>query len=93
MQKLLIKSAKIPARGDDNNYNILIDNGKIADIKLSKSLFFSEYQKNTKVLDAKGKNLVPGYIDLHIQGAGGADILDGTEEAINNVSKSVQNME
>ena len=87
MQKLLIKSAKIPARGDDNNYNILIDNGKIADIKLSKSLFFSEYQKNTKVLDAKGKNLVPGYIDLHIQGAGGADILDGTEEAINNVSK------
>ena len=39
--------------------------------------------------DAGGRIAVPGYIDLHIQGAGGADILDGTEDALQTISQTL----
>jgi N-acetylglucosamine-6-phosphate deacetylase len=34
------------------------------------------------VMDARGRLLVPGFIEVHIQGAGGADILDATEASL-----------
>lgn len=33
------------------------------------------------VIDAKGKYIAPGFIDIHIHGGGGHDFMDGTEEA------------
>ena len=33
--------------------------------------------------------LVPGFIDEHIHGAGGADAMDGTEEALSVISKTL----
>jgi len=33
-------------------------------------------------LDAAGRLVAPGFIDVHIQGADGADVLDGTREAL-----------
>jgi N-acetylglucosamine-6-phosphate deacetylase len=38
------------------------------------------------VIDAGGRLVSPGLIDVHIQGAGGADVLDGTEEAFRTIS-------
>lgn len=40
------------------------------------------------VLDAKGLIAAPGFIDVHIQGAGGYDVLDGTEKALRTISKT-----
>jgi len=40
-------------------------------------------------IDAGGRVAVPGFIDVHIQGAGGADILDGTEEALQTISETL----
>ncbi len=42
-----------------------------------------------KNLDAGGRLAVPGFIDVHIQGAGGADVLDGTEEALQTISQTL----
>ncbi|HOH06927.1 MAG TPA: N-acetylglucosamine-6-phosphate deacetylase [bacterium] len=42
-----------------------------------------------RILDAGGLRIVPGFIDLHIQGAGGADVLDGTPEALQTMSQSL----
>jgi len=36
----------------------------------------------SRALDAKGLYLSPGFIDLHTHGAGGADFMDGSEEAV-----------
>lgn len=39
-----------------------------------------------KSIDAKGRLLVPGFIDVHIQGAGGADILDNSVESLRSIA-------
>ena len=39
--------------------------------------------------DAGGRWVAPGFIDVHIQGAGGADVLDGTPDALRVMSKTL----
>ena len=41
-----------------------------------------------RVLDAGGRIVAPGLIDVHIQGAGGADVLDATPEALETISRT-----
>lgn len=41
------------------------------------------------VLNAAGRTLIPGLIDLHIHGAGGADVQDGTPEALGTMSREL----
>ena len=62
--------------------SVLIENGKIKEIN-PKNVTDSE------VIDAKGMYLSPGFIDVHIHGAGGHDTMDGTFEAINEISKTI----
>ena len=40
------------------------------------------------VLDAGGRIVAPGFIEVHIQGAGGADTLDATPEALATISQT-----
>lgn len=40
-----------------------------------------------KVIDAKGHNVLPGFIDQHIHGANGADNMDATEEAVATIAR------
>lgn len=40
-------------------------------------------------LDARGLTLTPGWIDIHIHGAGGRDLIEGTAEAVRTVSENV----
>jgi N-acetylglucosamine-6-phosphate deacetylase len=41
-----------------------------------------------QVLDAGGRIVAPGLIDVHIQGAGGADVLDATPEALATIART-----
>ena len=43
--------------------------------------------KDDNVIDAKGQNVLPGFIDQHIHGANGADNMDATEEAVATIAK------
>jgi N-acetylglucosamine-6-phosphate deacetylase len=45
-------------------------------------------QPNEAVLDAEGRLAVPGLIDLHLQGAGGSDVLDGAPEAMRTIART-----
>ena len=61
----------------------LIQDGRIARIGPLEGPVEAE-----EVLDARGSILAPGLVDVHIQGAGGADVLDGTPEALQTMSRT-----
>ena len=44
---------------------------------------------DTEVIDAKGKYVAPGLIDMHIHGYLGKDVCDGEEESIRTISKGL----
>jgi N-acetylglucosamine-6-phosphate deacetylase len=41
-----------------------------------------------KVIDAGGKYVAPGFIDIHIHGGGGSDFMDGTVEAFLTIAET-----
>lgn len=41
-----------------------------------------------RTLDAGGRLAIPGLIDVHVQGAGGADVLDATPQALAEVART-----
>jgi len=83
-QKLLITNCKLfDAPEDEQTTSILIEDGVIAQI--------GQLEPGTacdNTLDAQGRIIAPGFIDIHIQGAGGADILDATPEALEAISRT-----
>ncbi|MFZ2149243.1 MAG: N-acetylglucosamine-6-phosphate deacetylase [Sedimentisphaerales bacterium] len=84
LQKLLITNCRLfDAVDDKQTTSILIENGIITQIGQINS---SAARNNT--LDAQGRIITPGFIDIHIQGAGGADILDATADALKAISKT-----
>jgi len=42
-----------------------------------------------EVIDAAGMYVSPGFIDIHIHGSGGADVMDGTPQALETICKTV----
>jgi N-acetylglucosamine-6-phosphate deacetylase len=64
--------------------DILIRNGIIE--KISATRIAAD---GIPVTDAAGKVVAPGFIDVHIQGAGGADVLDNSEEALKTIAHTL----
>ncbi|MDI6602063.1 MAG: N-acetylglucosamine-6-phosphate deacetylase [Thermoanaerobacteraceae bacterium] len=45
-------------------------------------------QEDSKIIDACGNYIAPGFIDIHTHGAGGHDFMDGTVEAMLEASRT-----
>ncbi|MBE6750815.1 MAG: N-acetylglucosamine-6-phosphate deacetylase [Ruminococcaceae bacterium] len=82
MKSLHIKNARaVLPTGVTALVSILIKNGKIAKIG-------EVAEKCDKEIDACGGYLLPGFIDIHVHGGGGADFMDGTSKAFETAIKS-----
>ncbi|MDK1032740.1 MAG: N-acetylglucosamine-6-phosphate deacetylase [Planctomycetia bacterium] len=82
-EKLLITNCKLfDAPDDADAVSILVDGGRIAEVGA-----VAETCEN--VLDAGGRTVAPGLIDVHIQGAGGMDIMDAEPEALRTISRTL----
>lgn len=60
--------------------DILVDQSKIVDIKPQGS--YTEAQ----IVDVKGAYITPGFVDIHIHGSNGSDVMDAKEESLQNIS-------
>src|ERR1700730_2236105 len=45
--------------------------------------------RGAREIAAKGKSIVPGFVDVHVHGAGGHDVMEGTPEALEIVAATV----
>lgn len=79
---MLLKNCNIVFLDRIEKGSLLIENGIIKEINPSEIT-----AQNT--IDCKGLYISPGFIDVHIHGAGGYDTMDGTFEAINEISKTI----
>ncbi|MEH7012094.1 N-acetylglucosamine-6-phosphate deacetylase [Neobacillus niacini] len=67
---------------------IFIENGKIQEIGPIKALP-SHLENVEKIEIPEGQTVVPGFIDVHIHGAAGADTMDATIEALETMAKAL----
>ena len=84
MKKILLKNAKLVLENKLINGSILIFKNKIERIFTDK-YNLSEFTFD-EVIDLEGKYLGPAFIDIHIHGADGADVMDSSEEALRKIS-------
>jgi len=83
-QKLLITNCRLFDTAEHKQTaSILIENGTISQIgQIGPSVACDN------IFDAQGRIIAPGFIDIHIQGAGGADILDANTQGLRAISKT-----
>ncbi|MGG3311348.1 N-acetylglucosamine-6-phosphate deacetylase [Paenibacillus lautus] len=65
---------------------VWIANGKLKRIEATQEL--ETIEADAELIDGKGMWLIPGMIDVHIHGANGYDMMDGTEDSIQEVSRA-----
>ena len=86
MSALLLKNCRIYNSPSGENVSVLLRKGKI------EGVFSTGQEKSngeTRVIDCGGKILAPGFVDIHIQGAGGADFLDNSKESIETICRTL----
>lgn len=77
--RLLINASILTEEGMMDKGYVYIKNGKIAETGPASSL----PQHQAEVIELpEDSTVVPGFIDVHIHGAGGADTMDATTEAL-----------
>lgn len=80
MKTIITNGKVITENGIIPNGSVVFEYGRITDISAG-------MLKNDAghTIDAKGKYISPGFIDLHVHGGGGYDFMDGTPEAFQGI--------
>jgi len=68
-----------------NGKAIIVKKGKILEIKNEEEIN-NLILNGAEVVEAKNKFVVPGYINIHVHGGGGSDVMDGNYEAISQIA-------
>ncbi|WP_067730202.1 N-acetylglucosamine-6-phosphate deacetylase [Oceanobacillus damuensis] len=79
--KIYLENKVVPDGG------IYIENGQIKSIVEGGEL--PDLPENVQIMNGKNFNAIPGFIDGHIHGAYGADVMDATEEALDTMAANL----
>jgi N-acetylglucosamine-6-phosphate deacetylase len=77
----VIRNAKICNPDGELHGDVLVEGGVIKQVGGT-----IDKRQDVAEIDAGGKLLFPGFIDLHIQGAGGRDMLDASPDVLQTIS-------
>ncbi len=70
------------ADGIKEHHYVIVNDGKIEAITACEPA-------DCEILPLEGKTLLPGFIDIHIHGRAGADVMDATPEALQTISDAL----
>src|SRR5471030_1741360 len=73
-KKVLLFDKEIKDIVDENEFKNITKSGEYNDIE---------------IIDAQGNYISPGFIDLHIHGSGGKDVMDGNIEDLKTISSII----
>ena len=78
---MIIKNASIYTENHTFvNGNAVVENGRFVS--------FSDFsEQDAQIVDAQGLYMIPGRVDIHFHGCMGADMCDGTKEALDIITK------
>ena len=74
---VIVFDLKIVAIIDNDNFNQY------------KEKYKKECNEEITIIDAKGRFVSPGLIDIHIHGGGGYDTMDGSQEALKTIGNTI----
>lgn len=77
-----IVNGKIVLKNEILENMVIVFDEKVVDIT-------NEVPENCEVIDVNGKYVSPGLVDIHIHGNMGKDTMEGSDEAIDTISKSI----
>lgn len=80
---MIIENCRIIYEDKIESGSIQIEAGKITAINPK------DYKNERVILDAQGYYLSPGFIDIHLHGAGGHDVMDGSLASLKEISKTI----
>ena len=84
MEKLLFRNADVVlADRVLTAHNVLVQDGTIQAVTPDRTV-----PAQARVIEAEGCFLLPGFIDTHVHGGGGADFMDGTPDAFETVVRT-----
>jgi N-acetylglucosamine-6-phosphate deacetylase len=78
MKTLLLKNASVVLPDREVQASVLIEDGRIVSL---------EAERGGEEIDLAGATLLPGFIDVHIHGAAGIDVMDATAAGLGEVSE------
>ena len=82
MGTLLIKNARLVLKDTVTDcMQLFIEGGRIKSIGVTE-------ENADRILDAQGGYLLPGFVDIHVHGGGGADFMDAAPEAFETAVKA-----
>ncbi|MFD0692488.1 N-acetylglucosamine-6-phosphate deacetylase [Paenibacillus sp. GCM10027628] len=88
MSNLVISNAKIVTEhGIIENGIILVTDGMIAHVGDASSAITGAGHSDAVQIDAEGKWLLPGFIDVHVHGGYGADFMESNPEILNTITR------
>jgi N-acetylglucosamine-6-phosphate deacetylase len=65
---------------------LIIDGSSVADVGSSETI---SVPQGAQIIDASHMFVLPGFIEPHVHGAGGRDVMEGSYEALNIVSRTL----
>ena len=80
--RYLVRGGEVVTPSGVARSSVLIEGGRFARIA-------EVLDADAEVIDASGRFVLPGLIDLHVQGAGGSDVLTDSPDAVRNVCRAL----
>ncbi|MRG84937.1 N-acetylglucosamine-6-phosphate deacetylase [Salinibacillus xinjiangensis] len=89
-EKILLKGMKIFAEHEtyERGY-VKIEQNKITEVGHVDTLNADSVRDYKEIQLSEQHSMLPGFIDVHIHGAGGADVMDATADALNVMTKTL----
>ena len=84
--KTFIKNGTVFTEDGISDKTLVIEDGKIIDTD-----YLGAIPEGAKVIDVKGNYVMPGFVEIHAHGGGGADFMDKTADAFETVAKTHRN--